>query len=59
MLDDLIIENNQCYRQAEIHSNILASVLGACASVVGNNLNVLMKALNLITISIMVPTLVG
>jgi magnesium transporter len=58
LLDDLIIENNQCYRQAEIHSNILASLLGARASIVGNNLNVLMKTLNLITISIMVPTLV-
>ena len=58
VLDDLIIENNQCYRQAEIHSTILASVLGARASIVGNNLNALMKALNFITISMMVPTLV-
>ncbi len=26
-LDDLIIENNQCYKQAEIYSNILASLM--------------------------------
>jgi magnesium transporter len=58
LLDDLIIENNQCFRQSEIHSNILASLMDARASIVGNNLNVLMKTLNLITISIMVPTLV-
>jgi magnesium transporter len=58
LLEDLTIENNQCYRQAEIHSNILTSLTGARASIVGNNLNVLMKTLNLITISIMVPTLV-
>jgi magnesium transporter len=58
LLDDLIIENNQCYRQSEIHSNILASLMDARASIVGNNLNVLMKTLNLITICIMVPTLV-
>lgn len=57
-LDDMAIENNQCYRQAEIHSNILASLMDARASIVGNNLNVLMKTLNLITIGIMVPTLV-
>jgi len=57
-LDDLIIENNQCYRQAEIYSNILASLMDARASIVSNNLNVLMKTLNIITISIMVPTLV-
>ncbi len=57
-LDDMLIENSQCYRQAEIHSNILASLMDARASIVGNNLNVLMKTLNLITIGIMVPTFV-
>jgi magnesium transporter len=57
-LDDLSIENNQCYRQAEIHSNILASLMDARASIVNNNLNVLMKTLNLIVIGIMVPTFV-
>lgn len=58
LLDDLLIENNQCYKQAEIYSNILASLMDARASIVGNNLNVLMKTLNIITIGIMVPTLV-
>jgi magnesium transporter len=57
-LDDLIVENSQCARQAEIYSNILASLMDARASIVGNNLNVLMKRLNLITIGIMVPTFV-
>ena len=57
-LDDMSIENNQCYRQAEIYSNILASLMDARASIVGNNLNVLMKTLNIITIAIMVPTFV-
>ncbi len=58
LLDDLAVENNQCYRQAEVYSNILASLMDARASIVSNNLNVLMKTLNIITISIMVPTLV-
>jgi magnesium transporter len=58
LLDDIIIENSQCYRQAEIYSNILASLMDARASIVSNNLNVLMKTLNIITIAIMVPTLV-
>ncbi|MCX6639513.1 MAG: magnesium transporter CorA family protein [bacterium] len=57
-LDDIIIENNQCYKQAEIYSNILAGMMDARASIVSNNLNVLMKTLNIITIGIMVPTLV-
>jgi magnesium transporter len=58
LLEDIVIENNQCYRQAEVYSNILASLMDARASIVSNNLNVLMKTLNIITISIMVPTLV-
>ena len=58
MLDDIIIENSQCGKQAEIYSNILASLMDARASIVSNNLNILMKTLNLITICIMSPTLV-
>ena len=57
-LDDIFIENNQCYKQAEIYSNILSGLMDARASIVGNNLNVLMKTLNIITIGIMMPTLV-
>ena len=58
LLDDITIENNQCYKQAEIYSNILAGLMDARVSVVSNNLNMLMKTLNIITIAIMVPTLV-
>jgi magnesium transporter len=57
-LDDMIIENTQCYKQAEIYSNILASLMDARASIVGNNLNVLIKLLNIITLGIMVPSLI-
>jgi magnesium transporter len=58
LLDDIIIENNQCNRQADIYSNILASLMDARVSIVSNNLNILIKFLNIITIAIMVPTLV-
>lgn len=57
-LDDIVIENNQCHEQATIYSNILASLMDARASLVANNLNVLMKTLNIITIAVMLPTLV-
>jgi magnesium transporter len=57
-LDDLVIENSQSSKQAEIYSNIFASLMDARASIVNNNLSVLMKTLNIITISIMVPTFV-
>jgi len=58
LLDDLIIENSHCYKQSEIYSNILSGLMDARASIVSNNLNVLMKTLNIITIGIMVPTFV-
>ncbi len=58
MLDDIIVENMQCKTQADIYSNILAQLLGARASIVSNNLNLLIKKLNVITIWMMVPTLV-
>ena len=57
-LDDILVENNQCFRQAEIYSNILAGLMDARVSIVSNNLNILMKTLTLITIGIMIPTLV-
>jgi magnesium transporter len=52
-LEDLSIENNQCTKQAEIYSNILASLMDARASIVNNNLNVLMKQLTLISVVFM------
>jgi magnesium transporter len=58
LIDDLLIENAQCYEQAEIYSNILASMMDARVSIVSNNLNWLMKTLTIITIAIMTPTLV-
>jgi magnesium transporter len=57
-VDDMHIENSQCYEQAEIYSNILASMMDARVSIVSNNLNWLMKTLTIITIAIMLPTLI-
>lgn len=58
LVNDIIVENNQCCKQAEIYSDILASLMDARVSIVSNNLNILIKVLNIITIAIMVPTLV-
>ena len=55
-LDDIIIENDQCAHQAEIYSNILASLMDARASIVNNNLNILMKNLNAVVIAVAVPS---
>ena len=57
-LEDIAIENQQCFRQAEISANILAGLMDARVSIVSNNLNLTMKTLTLITVAIMVPTFV-
>jgi magnesium transporter len=49
-LDDLAVENSQCYKQAEIFSNIFASLMDARASIVNNNLSVLIKRLTIINV---------
>ncbi len=50
LLDDLIVDNTQCYKQAEIYATIMASMTDARASVVSNNLNMLMKQLTVLSI---------
>ena len=53
ILDDILIENQQCGKQAEIYSNILAGLMDARGSVVNNNLSILMKKLTVISVVFM------
>jgi magnesium transporter len=55
-LDDLMIENAQCLETANTHAQVLASLMDARASLVSNNLNVMMKNLNAIVIAVAVPS---
>jgi len=50
LLDDLSVDNAQCYKQAEIYSVILGGLMDARAAVVNNNLNLLMKQLTILTV---------
>ncbi len=58
-LEDVIIENKQAIEMANIYSNILSGMMDAFASVISNNLNVVMKFLTSITIILMIPTLIA
>ena len=58
ILEDLIIENQQCYRRAEIHTQVLANLMGTRASIVGHNLNHLIKKFTIFTVAIMLASLV-
>jgi magnesium transporter len=50
LLDDIILENNQATRQANIYSSILSGLMDARGTIVNNNMNVLLKNLTLINI---------
>jgi len=57
-LEDIIIENSQCYEQASTYSQVLSNMMDAWVSIVSNNLNIFIKTLTLAMICIMIPTLV-
>jgi magnesium transporter len=50
LLDDVILDNRQCSRQAQIYSSILGGLMDARGNIVNNNMNVLLKNLMLINI---------
>lgn len=59
LLEDVIIENKQAIEMSEVHSNILSGMMDAYASVISNNVNVVMKFLTTVTIVLSIPTMVA
>lgn len=58
LLEDTIIENKQAMEMANIYSGILSGMMDAFASVISNNLNIVMKFLATITIVLSIPTMI-
>lgn len=58
LLEDVIIENKQAIEMVEMYSNILMSMSDTFASIISNNLNLVMKFLASITILLAVPTII-
>ena len=50
LLENILIDNNQCYRQAEIYSSILSGLMDARGTIINNNMNVLFKQLTIINV---------
>lgn len=59
LLDDVEIELQQAYATANIYSEVLERQRESYASIISNNLNVIMKRLTTITIILMIPTGIG
>ena len=59
LLEDVITENQQAIQMVSTSTDILSSMMDAFASIISNNLNVVMKALAALTIVVNIPTIVS
>lgn len=59
ILEDAIIENRQAIEMGTIYRDILNGTMDAYASVISNNLNLVMKLLASVTIVLSVPTIIS
>lgn len=58
LLEDVVIEVKQAIEMSNIYSSILSGMMDAFASIISNNLNIVMKRLTIITIIMAIPTIV-
>lgn len=58
LLEDVIIENKQAIEMSNIYNTTLSSTIDAFASIISNNLNMVMKFLTTITIVLSIPTMI-
>jgi len=59
LIEDVAIENRQAQEMCNIYRDILASTMDAYASVISNNLNIVMKLLTSLTVILSIPTLLA
>ncbi|MBL7832157.1 MAG: magnesium transporter CorA family protein [Saprospiraceae bacterium] len=57
--EDIIIDNNQAHQMANVFTHIISGTTDAMASMISNNLNIIIQRWTMITIVLMVPTLVS
>ncbi len=58
-LEDIIIENSQAIEMVKTSNDVLNNTMDAYASIISNNLSIVMKFLTSVTILLMIPTLVA
>lgn len=59
LLEDVRVEYDQAIEMVQMHRDVLASMMDAFASVISNNLNIVMKFLTSITIVMAIPTMIA
>ncbi len=59
LLEDVLTDNTQAIEMANIYSSILTGTMDAFASVISNNLNMVIKRLTIVSIVLMIPSMVA
>jgi len=59
LFEDIIIDNSQALEMSNVYTNILSGTMEAYASIVSNNLNVIIHRLTIVTIILLVPSMVA
>lgn len=59
ILEDAIVENKQAMEMGTIYRDILSGTMDAYASVISNNLNIVMKILTSLTLVLSIPTIIS
>jgi magnesium transporter len=59
LLEDVIIDTRQAIEMVDMHRMILEAMMEGFASIINNNLNLVMKFLAAITIIMAIPTMIG
>jgi magnesium transporter len=59
LYEEIVIENKQALEMANIYTSIITGMTGTFASIINNNVNVVMKLLTSVTILIALPTMIA
>ncbi|MDD2715278.1 MAG: magnesium transporter CorA family protein [Candidatus Wallbacteria bacterium] len=59
ILEDVVVENRQALEMVQMYGDVLSGMMDAFASVISNNLNIVMKFLTMVTICIAIPTMIS
>ena len=59
LFEVIIIDNSQALEMSNVYTNILSGTMEAYASIISNNLNVIIHRLTIVTIILLVPSMVA
>lgn len=59
LLEDVIVEYDQAYDMVRVYSDVLGGMMDAVASIISNDLNIVMKFLAAVTIVLAIPAVVS